>query len=245
MSGIIQAMNKLGRYKFLSWCDSGYQYIRNLDLIYSEWLCVPRSIKMTSVKPSGTVSLLCGATPGIHYPEAEYYIRRIRVADTSPLVKSCKDAGYPVEKAVKEPNTYVVSFPVKEKHFEKGKKGVSIWEQFINATDLQRWWADNQVSITVTFKPSEKEDIEKCLEAFQSQLKSISLMPLAEHGYVQAPYEEITQTKYEEMIKNLKPLELNSVLHETEDKFCDGDVCTIETLDQGFNKLNSSNAESV
>jgi hypothetical protein len=200
---------------------------------------------MTSVKPSGTVSLLCGATPGIHYPEAEHYIRRMRIADTSPLIKKCKDAGYSIEKAVKEPNTYVVSFPVKEKHFEKGKKDVSIWEQFINAIDLQKWWADNQVSITVTFNQEERKDIIKCLEAFQSQLKSISLMPIKDHGYVQAPYEEITKEVYEEMVNNLKPLNLDDSTHEAEDKFCDGDTCTIGTLGGGYLNLDKQDAEAV
>ena len=67
-SGIIQAINKLGRREYLNWCDSGYDRIQELDHQYSEWLCIPKSVKTTSVKPSGTVSLLCGATPGIHSP---------------------------------------------------------------------------------------------------------------------------------------------------------------------------------
>ena len=227
MSGIVQAINKLGRFNFLNWCNQGYNYIKDLDLMYSEWLCVPRSIKMTSVKPSGTVSLLCGSTPGIHYPESEYYIRNIRIANTSPLLNACIKAGYIVEEDTYSPDTSVVSFPVKEKFFVKGKKDVTIWEQFANAADMQRWWADNQVSITVTFNKNEKKDIKTCLEIFQSQLKSISLLPISEHGYEQAPYIPITKEQYESMVKGIENLNLTAARHEVTDKFCDGETCTI------------------
>jgi len=227
MSGIVQAINKLGRFNFLQWCDKGYGYIKDLDLMYSEWLCVPRSIKMTSVKPSGTVSLLCGSTPGIHYPESEYYIRNIRIANTSPLLNSCKEAGYEIEEDTYSPDTSVVSFPVKEKFFVKGKKDVTMWEQFANAADMQRWWADNQVSITVTFNENEKKDIKTCLEVFQSQLKSISLLPISEHGYVQAPYIPITKEQYGKMMQKIQVLNLTAARHEVTDKFCDGETCTI------------------
>jgi len=230
MSGIIQAMQLLGRRSFLNWCDSGYDYIQNLDQLYSEWLCVPRSIKTTSVKPSGTVSLLCGATPGIHYPHSEYYIRNIRVQNTSALVNICKNAGYIVEADSYSDDTSVVSFPVKEKHFSKAKKDVSIWEQFANAADMQKWWADNQVSITVTFNKKEAKEIETCLEYFETDLKSISLLPLEDenHGYVQAPYIEITKEQYEEMSSKVSHIDLTEAQHEADDEFCDGDTCTIK-----------------
>ena len=226
-SGIIQAINKLGRREYLKWCDDGYSHIQSLDVKYSEWLCVPVSKKTTSVKPSGTVSLLCGATPGIHYPHSEYYIRNIRVADTSPLVDIAKNAGYPVEECAYSPYTFVVSFPVKEKYYKKGKSDVTIWEQFANASDLQRYWADNQVSITVTFNESERKDISTCLEVYEDRLKSISLLPISEHGYQQAPYIEITKEDYESLSEQISPMMMEAARHEVTDRFCDGDKCTI------------------
>jgi len=227
MSGIQQAKGKLGRREFLNWCNEGYGYIQNLDVIYSEWLCVPRSIKTTSVKPSGTVSLLCGATPGIHYAHSEYYIRNIRVQDGSPLIDACREAGYPIEKDAYADHTYVISFPVKEKNFTKSKDDVSIWEQFCDASDMQKYWADNQVSITITFSKEEEKYIQPCLEVFETQLKSVSLLPLLEHGYEQAPYISITKEKYEKLMKNVKPLILKTSVHEAEDKFCDGEACEV------------------
>ena len=227
MSGIQQAKGKLGRRNFLSWCDQGYNYIQDLDVKYSEWLCVPRSIKTTSVKPSGTVSLLCGATPGIHYAHSEFYIRNIRVQEGSPLLDAARESNYLVEKDSYAANTFVVSFPVKEKDFTKSKKDVSIWEQFCDAADLQRYWADNQVSVTVTFSKEEEKSIKACLEIFETQLKSISLLPLLDHSYAQAPYITISEDEYISMTQNLKPLMLKASYHEAEDKFCDGDACTV------------------
>lgn len=228
MSGITQAIKKLGRYQFLEWCDAGYNYIKQLDKKYSDWLCIPKSIKVTSVKPSGTVSLLAGSTPGIHYPHSQYYIRRVRLQDTSPLVQICKDSGYHVEPDVYATDTVVVEFPIEAEHFDKSVKDVTIFEQFQNASDMQKYWADNQVSITVTFSPEEVKHIETCLNMYDRTLKSISLLPHAESsGYEQLPYEEISEETYLKMLSNVKPLVLTGNTHETEDKFCDSDSCAI------------------
>lgn len=228
-TGIQQAITKFGRRNFFNnFCDAGYNRIQQLDLIYSEWLCVPKSIKTTSVKPSGTVSLLPGATAGIHHAHSEYYIRNITVQANSPLVQACIDAGYPVEDSAYASNTKVVSFPVKEENFCAAKSDVTIWQQFKDAADMQAYWADNQVSVTVTFNSDEADQIKLCLESFEDKLKSISLLPLSDHGYVQAPYITITKEQYEEMSSNLKPLVLNFNTHEAEDKFCDGGACEIK-----------------
>jgi len=225
-SGIIKAFGKHGRREITNWCDEGYDFINGLDTQYSNWLGVPKSIKKTSVKPSGTISLLPGEPPGIHYPHSEYYIRRIRVGIHSDLWKIARDAGYDVEPAVgQEASTMVVSFPVKEEFFRKGKSDVTLWEQVANAVTYQKYWADNQVSITVTFKESEQEDIKHVLELYEDSLKGISFLPLSEHGYVQAPYEEITEEQYIEMSADLEEMNLN--VEAEAPRFCDGDNCIL------------------
>jgi hypothetical protein len=228
MSGIRQAIDKLGRREFLNWCDKGYGYIRNLDCIYSEWLGIPLSIKTTSVKPSGTVSLLCGATPGIHPPHSPFYIRNIRVSEHSPLLQAARNAGYRAEKDAYADATWVISFPVAT-HCLKGKRDVSIWEQVALAADMQRYWADNQVSVTVTFSPAEAKEIGAVLEVFEDRLKSISFLPLGDdHGYVQAPYIEITEEQYNNLSALTSPMVMDAVRVEAEDKFCDGALCEID-----------------
>lgn len=227
-SGIVQAMEKFGRHQYLSGCDLGYDYVQQLDRQYSSWLCIPRSIKTTSVKPSGTVSLLCGATPGIHYPHSEYYIRNVRVDDTSPLLEAARESGHPVEPCQYAPNTWVVSFPVKESNFRLSKDDVSIWQQFANAADMQSYWTDNQVSITVTFRPDEAGDIEPCLEHFQTRLKSISLLPITDHKYEQAPYIKISEEEYWELKNKItSDISIMGNAHDQDDKFCDGAKCEI------------------
>lgn len=227
-TGIIEAFVKHGRRKILEWCDKAYNYLQDLDEQYSGWLCIPRSIKITTVKPSGTVSLLPGVPPGIHFPHSEYYIRRIRLSKNSDLIEPIKNAGYKIEDDSYSPNTVVVEFPVHEKYFERSKNDVSIWEQAENAAAYQHHWSDNQVSITITFTQDEADQIKHVLECYEDKLKSVSFLPIKEHGYKQAPYEEITKEKYEELTRNLKPLSLD----ETKDraigeKFCDSDSCEL------------------
>jgi len=228
-SGIQDANCRHGRKKMLEWCDHGYRYLRKLDGVYADWLCIPRSIKITSVKPSGSISLLPGVSPGIHYPHSEYYIRRVRIASDSPLGQIMKKAGYKVEKDVKYPKTQViVEFPVRSENFHKGKSEVTMWEQILNAADYQKWWADNQVSITVSFKQEESRDIPTALSIFDSNLKSLSFLPLLGGNYKQMPYEEITKEKYESIVAKLsKPDYSEYVEQAVGEKYCDGETCEL------------------
>ena len=227
-SGVVQAFNKHGRREMYKWCDNAYEYVTQLDKEYSNWLCIPKSIRMTSIKPSGTVSLLNGSTPGIHFPENEYYIRRIRFGSDSVLLEPLKEAGYKIEKDAYTPNTMVVEFPVKEPYFTKGKESVSMWEQLEIAAQYQHYWADNSVSITVTFKEHEAEQIKDALEMYESRLKAVSFLKLSETGYTQAPYEAITKEQYQEMSAGIKPLKrIKSDEGGDGTKFCTNDTCTI------------------
>ena len=136
-------------------------------------------------------------------------------------------SGYEVEIDEYATDTVVIGFPVKEEYFSKSKDEVSIWEQFNNAADMQAYWADNQVSVTITFKKEEAGSIGDCLEMYERKLKSVSLLPSEDHGYKQAPYEKISQEEYRQLISKIKPLNLNAAVHEVDEKFCDGDSCKI------------------
>jgi adenosylcobalamin-dependent ribonucleoside-triphosphate reductase len=239
-TGIIDAFARHGRREVLDWCDKGYGFLKALDKQYSyEWLCVTPSIKITSVKPSGTVSLLAGVSPGIHYPHAEYYIRRIRFSKDNKLLEPLKEAGYNVYGdpwAIIEGGfrTYCVDFPLHEKYFKRAKDDVSMWEQMQNVVDYQRYWADNQVSITITFKPEESKDIPYLLETSEDKIKGVSLLPLLDHSYEAAPYETITKEKYDEMISKLQPFDLDNIKYDMTTevakgaKGCSTDVCELK-----------------
>ena len=227
-SGVVQSFNKFGRRAMLDWCDRAYEHVKELDAEYSDWLCIPKSVRMTSIKPSGTVSLLNGSTPGIHYPEDEYYIRRIRFAADSDMLPALEEAGYKIEPDHYSPNTMCVEFPVHEEHFVKGKREITMWEQLEIAAQYQHYWADNSVSITVTFKPEEAADIKTALEMYETRLKAVSFLRYEETGYVQAPYEPIDEEEYKEMSKGITPVS-RFVTNEggVGTKFCDSTHCEI------------------
>ncbi|MEE8115175.1 MAG: hypothetical protein V3T23_12590, partial [Nitrososphaerales archaeon] len=94
MSGIQQALKLFGSAEFFTeFCDKGYEVVRHWDRIYSRWLGIPTSIKVTTVKPSGSVSLLAGATPGVHCTHSEFYLRTFRISAKHPLVAKMISAG--------------------------------------------------------------------------------------------------------------------------------------------------------
>lgn len=227
VSGITNFLEKHGLEALRMWLDNGYHEIQRWDSIYSSWLCVPRSIKTTSVKPSGTVSLLAGVNPGCHFPEFDFYIRRVRLAKNSMLVEPLIAGGYHIEPDVVDASSLVVEFPV---HNEgKSLKDVSIWEQVSLAVFLQKFWSDNQVSCTVTFRPEEASQIKVVLDYFKYDLKSISFLPKLEAGvYAQMPYEAISKERYLDMMERIRPVNFTEIMEDSVgEKYCSNDTCVI------------------
>lgn len=232
ISGFAQARVKFGIHKLRTGLDEGFKTIQKYDRIYSEWLSVPRSIKTTSVKPSGTVSLLAGATPGMHFPHSRFCIRRMRLSIHSNLIQPLKDAGYEIEPCVgQEDSTVVVSVPIDMGEGLRGTEQVSMWEQFEIAAFLQAYWTDNQVSCTVTFDPrTEGHQIKYALELYESRLKGISLLPRLDAGaYPQMPYEEISEAEYLARLSELRTPDFSKSVEQAEmnDKFCDSEKCEL------------------
>ena len=243
MSGIVQFITNKGINKLKEWCERGYQAIEEYDNVYSDWLAIPKSIKKTSIKPSGSVSLLNGSTPGVHFPESRYYIRRIRLSKNSNLIKPLEEAGYKIEACFgSEDNTLVVEIPVSLGNNIRTIEEVSMWEQLILVSFLQKYWADNQVSCTISFKESEAEQIKYALEYFQYQLKGISFLPKFDkkedkieekqkNPYKQMPYQAITKEEYDNIIKNIKHVpKFKKISNEQADveKFCNNDFCELK-----------------
>ena len=232
ITGITTFIAERGLAELKLWCKEGYNLIQNYDDVYSEWFAIPKSIKTTTVKPSGTLSLLAGVTAGIHFPESRYYIRRVRLSKNSPYISILKKGNYKIEPASEDPeNTCIVEFPVSLGEKVKTIKDTNIWEQLNLASFLQKNWSDNSVSVTVTFKKEEKNQLKSALDIFQFQLKSVSFLPKLdnESPYVQMPYEEITEKEYERLSKHLIPLDFSDMLS-TDSKsemYCENDICII------------------
>lgn len=234
MTGITNFLAKRGIHTFREWCNEGYKFLKTYDKKISGSLGIPLSIKITSIKPSGTVSLLPPNTcSGMHYPESRYYIRRVRMSKTSTLLGMMKNNGYHIEDDVTDSqHTAVISFPV-DIGCVRTVGEVSMWEQLELASVLQECWADNQVSCTVTFDP-EKEGhlIEHALNYFQYKLKGVSFLPRVKAGaYPQMPYEEISAEKYEEMMKDIMSRKTGDTKikidkeDQVPDVFCTNSVC--------------------
>ena len=232
VSGVAQFITNRGLEELRTWLENGYDTIQDWDCMYSDWFAIPKSIKTTSVKPSGTVSLLAGATPGLHYPESRFYIRRVRLSKHSELIEPLKKAGYKIEEAFgSEDTTMVIEVPVDVGEGIRTAAELSIWEQFSLAAFLQRHWADNQVSCTATFDPeTEAEELPYVLNYFQYRLKGISLLPRHDYGaYPQMPYEAIDEKVYKKQTKKLNKLSFGVIKNEEAeiDKFCNNDSCEI------------------
>lgn len=232
MSGLAEFVEDRGFSKLREWADEGYKFIAHRDEKYSEWLAVRESIKKTSIKPSGTVSIVAGVTPGVHWPTAGgWYTRRVRFSVHNPLVGMLEKAGYDVEPAQGDPdNTVVISF-ITHGPDVRDERHVTVWEKAELATLMQRYWADNQVSATLTFLPHEEDQLEALLSSKDGQFKGVSFLPLGEEAtYAQQPYERLPEDfDVKAAMKGLKSI---GNLYATGaeaigDKFCDSDVCIL------------------
>lgn len=207
MTGIMQA-NK----EQLGWLDAAYKFLRDYDNRYSELKGFNRSIKLTTVKPSGTLSLLPGVTPGIHPGYAQYMIRRITIAADNPLVGTCKEHGYPVEykqnfDGTEDYGSVIVSFPFAYPIGTKLAADMTAIDQLKEIKKLQELWSDNSVSCTVYFKKEELPEIKEYLaKHYKSNYKSLSFLLHSEHGFKQSPYEEITKKQYDALVASTRQI---------------------------------------
>lgn len=233
VSGSAQFAERYNWTELRTWLNAGYDEIQRRDRQYSEWLGVRESIKTTSVKPSGTVSLLAGVTPGVHWPTADVYIRRMRLSKGDPLVDVLAKGGYFVEPDFANPDfDVVVELPTRGPSV-RTETEVSVWEKAALAVLHQRYWADNQVSVTLTFGTHEVDQIGSIVRAFDGQLKSLTFLPILDSGsYRQMPYERIGHEVYEESIKNVRYLDWDRLyaggsLDAVGEAYCSNDTCEI------------------
>jgi adenosylcobalamin-dependent ribonucleoside-triphosphate reductase len=226
MSGIVQYIANRSMDELKTWCSRGYFTIRTADAILSDKLQVNRSIKVTSVKPSGTVSLLAGATPGVHFPHSKHYIRRVNVADSSPLLGIFNAQGFRTEKSVYSQNTSVIEFPIALDDNIRTLKEVTIFDQSDIAELMQHFWADNQVSCTITY--NEGEDLKHLFKKRSKKWKSMSFLKNATGVYAQMPYEEITEEEYLIRINEINNKDFSFSYESEGELYCSNDTCEIK-----------------
>ena len=219
-----------------SWLAECYEELRNFDRIYSKLHGFNESIKITTVKPSGTLSLLAGVSPGAHPGFSEYFIRRIRMASDSKLVEICRNNGYYTEyvrnfDGSEDRSTIVVEFPCRFPENTKFAKDMTAVDQLEVVKRLQTEWSDNSVSVTVYYRKEELEDIKKWLLLnYNQNLKTVSFLLHSEHGFEQAPYEEINASAYLAKRMMAKPIHTVEVKEDdVKESFeCASGVCPVK-----------------
>ena len=172
--------------------------MRSLNRTLAEEAGIPPSVRVTTVKPSGTLSQLVGVSPGMHFPPFRYAIRRLRVSDASALCEALKALGVPNEPDRYNAATTVFEFPLDMGETREAST-VPAREQLEFLALLQREWSDNMVSCTVSFDPqTEGAQIGALLTEFIARIKSVSFLPQSRKGvYAQMPYEGIGKAEYE------------------------------------------------
>jgi ribonucleoside-triphosphate reductase (thioredoxin) len=235
LTGIAAFADEHGLPVIREWMDEGYNTIRKYDHSYSEWLCVRESVRVTTVKPSGSVSLLSGATPGVHWgPGGEFYLRAIRFGNTDPMLHLFKAAGYKIEADLVSANTQVVYFPVASGH-KRAEKQVSLFEKIGLAATAQKYWSDNGVSVTLSFdKEEETKFIAPALNMYEGQLKAVSFLPMGNKTYPQQPYTEITREEYNAYVGKIGKIDWSAIYDGIEnleaegEAYCSTDACEIK-----------------
>ena len=238
VSGVANFADNKGLPVLRQWMDEGYKVIKSYDTNYSEWLGIRESIKMTTVKPSGTVSILAGESPGVHWTVGgQYFNRAIRFSNNDPMLPLFKLANYRVEPASESPDTTsVVFFPIKS-DAKRSEKDVSIYEKMALAATAQRYWSDNSVSVTISFDPEkEASAIGTALHMYDGQLKTVSFLPSGNHVYPQMPYTQITAEEYEEQgVMQLFPIDFSGVYagmaaDAIGEAYCTTDACEVKLI---------------
>ncbi|HZX21545.1 MAG TPA: ribonucleoside-triphosphate reductase, adenosylcobalamin-dependent, partial [Clostridia bacterium] len=163
---------------------------------------------VTTVKPEGTLSQLPTVSSGVHYSHSPYYIRRIRISSSDPLVKVCEDLGYPVYPEIGQDwdtcATKVVEFPV-EAPAGKTKYDVSAIEQLENYKLFMDNYVDHNCSITVHVREHEWEMIEEWIWQNWDDVVAVSFLALEDNFYQLLPYEAIDEEEYDKRKREMKP----------------------------------------
>ncbi|PHR58414.1 MAG: fused protease/ribonucleoside-triphosphate reductase [Arcobacter sp.] len=230
LSGVADMLDELGATELTRRLRKGYKIVESVNKSLASDAGIPSSIRVTTIKPSGTISLLAGVSSGMHFPTFQYAIRRMRVGNDSPICEVLKKAGVPNEADTYSKNTTVFEFPIDQGKTRKAAS-VSAWEQFSLLAMLQREWSDNMVSCTVYFDPdTEAHQVEHMLAQFAPVIKSVSMLPHTQEGaYAQMPYEGISLEDYEERKAKMPKLDWKNFggSDGIESRFCTNDSCSV------------------
>lgn len=218
-----------GLNKVIKWMRLGYKRVRSANQHWNAEAGVPEAIRVTTIKPGGTVPKVAGLTSGIGYPNFHHTLRRMRISNLSSICQVLADAGVPYEPDVNQPDsTLVFEFPIIQGPAKPANK-TSLLEQAMNLVLVQANWADNAVSNTLVFDESEKDLIEYVLSSIAPSTKSVSLIENKCSFHPQMPEAELSPAEYEKRLKAIKEIDWNSFrdIDGADEKYCSGTSCEI------------------
>lgn len=207
---------------------------------YSKKFGINESTCITCVKPSGTVSQLVDAASGMHPRHAKYYIRRIRISATDPLFHMLKEQKFPYHPEVGQlessATTFALEFPVKAPEGAVFRNDLTAMDQLEHWKMVKENFTEHNPSVTVSVGEEEWIQTANWLYHNWDILGGLSFLPRAEHVYQLAPYEEITEEKYRELVPQLPDIDFAQIVaYEREDQTtgakelaCVGGVCEID-----------------
>lgn len=228
VTGICQNPN----YK--DWCDYTYRNLREFDKKWSKENGWAQSIRLTVIKPSGTLSLLSGSSPGGNPGYSKYHFRTVRFSSMDKLIPILKDSGYLIEPEKLIDKTYnhdisVVYFPCKFSDDTICEDKSDCIDQLERIKILQGCWADQAVSNTIYYNPDDLDNIKKWLKQnYNDCVKTVSFLLHKGHGFEQAVLQPITKEKYQEYSKSLKPINFQNTTQELlENLECSNGACPV------------------
>lgn len=200
--------------------DRGYSLIRTLtklknkaretNVYYAKKLGIPISAAITCVKPSGTVSQLCGTASGIHPNYSEYYIRRVRASSLDPLTKYMQDIGVPCEDDCNAVgSSKVFTFYRRVSPYAQTRKDYTALESLEIWRIYKEYYCEHNPSVTISIREEEWDSVGWWMLSNFSTVCGISVLPYSDSSYVQLPYEEISKEQYFEGVKTFKDVSLN------------------------------------
>lgn len=190
--------------------------------------------RTTTVKPEGTSSLVLGTSSGIHAWHNDYYIRRVRVGKNESIY-TYLNINHPelLEDEYFKPHLQaVISVPQKapagaitrqESALDLLNRTSKVWKEWVK-TGHRKGANKNNVSVTVSIKDGEWEEVGNWMWDNRDNFTALSVLPYDGGSYIQAPFEDITEEKYNELISNLHSINLDDVVELVDDTNLQGEA---------------------
>ncbi|OHA06415.1 MAG: ribonucleoside-triphosphate reductase [Candidatus Sungbacteria bacterium RIFCSPLOWO2_01_FULL_47_10] len=189
---------------------------------YAKRFGINASTCITCVKPSGTVSQLVDASSGMHPRHARYYIRRVRISASDPLFHMLKDQKFPYHPEVGQlessATTYVLEFPVRAPTKDTVfRNDMSALEQLEYWKVVKENYTEHNPSVTISVGDDEWIATANWLYKNWDMLGGLSFLPREDHVYQLAPYEEVDEEKYRELLSRMPEVDFSTIINYEED----------------------------